>query len=135
MKNLSVLVVVLLVMSCGAKMPPNAPLAAGTVRDVAVSKHDPASGKPDTSAVQLEPGVVLHLYEVVNTTQGRFHVAVGGDVKDVTLSTGTTTPLTFGTRILNVTLKSINARGANVRLEAKGDWQPKPSAHRRLPPA
>ena len=122
MKKLSVLVGVLLLMSCAAKTPPNSPIAAGTVRDVAVAKHDPASGTPDTSAVQLQPGVVLHLYEVVNATQGRFHVAVGGDVKDVTLSTGATTPLTFGAKILNVTLKSINARGASVRLEAKGDW-------------
>ena len=126
MKKLSVLVVVCLVVSCAAKTPPktapNAPLAAGTVRDVAVAKYDPASGTPDTTAVQLQPGVVLHLYEVVSATQGRFHVAVSGDVKDVTLTTGTMMPLTFGTRILNVTLKSINARGANVRLEAKGDW-------------
>jgi len=122
MKKLSVLVGLCLVMSCAAKTPPNSPLAAGTVRDVAVAKHDPTSGKPDTSAVQLQPGVVLHLYEVVNTTEGRFHVAVGGDVKDVTLTTGVMMPLSFGTRILNVTLKSISARGANVRLEAKGDW-------------
>jgi len=40
----------------------------------------------------------------------------------VTLTTGVMMPLSFGTRILNVTLKSISARGANVRLEAKGDW-------------
>ena len=122
MKKIIVLVGTLLVMSCAAKTPPNSPLAAGTVRDVSVSKHDPASGKPDTSAVQLQPGVVLHLYEVVSTTQGRFHVAVSGDVKDVTLTTGAMMPLTFGPRILNVTLKSINARGATVRLEAKGEW-------------
>ena len=49
-------------------------------------------------------------------------VSVGGDVKDVTLTTGAMMPLSFGPRILNVTLKSISARGANVRLEAKGDW-------------
>ncbi len=49
-------------------------------------------------------------------------MAVGGDVKDVTLTTGAMMPLSFGPRILNVTLKSISARGANVRLEAKGDW-------------
>ena len=122
MKKLSVLVGLCLVMSCAAKTPPNSPLAAGTVRDVAVAKHDPTSGKPDTTAVRLEPGIVVHLYEVVNTTQGRFHVAIGGDVKDVTLTKGSTTPLTFGTKILSVTLKSINPQGANVRLEAKGDW-------------
>ena len=58
----------------------------------------------------------------MSDANSRFHVAIGGDVKDVTLTTGATMPLTFGTRILSVTLKSINPQGANVRLEAKGDW-------------
>ena len=120
MKKLGVLVVLLLVVSCAAKTPATSAPAAGTARDVSVIKHDPASGKPDTSAIQIEPGIVLHLYEVVNTTQGRFHVVAGPDVRDVTLSQGSTVTLTFGARTLNLTLKSINAQGASVRVEAKG---------------
>ena len=120
MKRLGVLVLLLLTVSCAARTPANSAPAAGSGRDVAVSKHDPASGKPDTSAIQIEPGIVLHLYEVVNTTQGRFHVVAGPDVRDVTLSQGSTVTLTFGGRTLHLTLKSINAQGASVRVEAKG---------------
>ena len=120
MKRLGVLVLLLLIVSCAGKTPANSAPAAGSARDVSVSKHDPASGKPDTSAIQIEPGIVLHLYEVVNTTQGRFHVVAGPNVRDVTLSQGSTVTLTFGERTLNLTLKSINAQGASVRVEAKG---------------
>ena len=128
MKKLGLLVGLLLMVSCAAKTAPNAAPAAtpgaapaaGAGRDVMVSKHDPASGKPDTSAVQIEPGIVLHLYEVVGTTQGRFHVVAGADVRDVTLSQGTPMTFTFGTRTLSLTLKSVNAQGANIRVETKG---------------
>ena len=120
MKYLGVIVALLLFVSCAAKTPPNAVPVAGTSGDVAVSKHDPASGKPDTSAVQIQPGILLHLYEVVNTTQGRFHVVAGADVRDVTLTQGSTVTLTFGTRTVSLTLKSVNPQGANVRVEAKG---------------
>ncbi len=89
MKHLGMIAGVLLLVSCTAKTPLNpAAEVAGTGSDIAVSKHDPASGKPDTSAVQIQPGIVLHLYEVVNTTQGRFHVVAGADVRDVTLTQG-----------------------------------------------
>ena len=120
MKKFAVLVGLLLIVSCAAKTPANSAPAAGAARDVAVVKHDPASGKPDTSAIQIEPGIVLHLYEVVNTTQGRFHVVAGADVRDITLTQGSTMTLTFGAKTLNLTLKSINAQGASVRVEAKG---------------
>ncbi len=122
MKHLGMIAGVLLLVSCTAKTPPPdaATVVAGTGSDIAVSKHDPASGKPDTSAVQIQPGIVLHLYEVVNTTQGRFHVVAGADVRDVTLTQGSTVTLTFGTRTVSLTLKSVNPQGANVRVEAKG---------------
>lgn len=124
MKKLGVLLGLLLIVSCAAKTQPNAAPAAtpavapaASARDVMVSKHDPASGTPDTSAVQIQPGIVLHLYEVVNATQGRFHVVAGQDVRDVTLSQGTPMTFTFGTRTLSLTLKSVNARGATIRVE------------------
>ena len=120
MKTLGVLVGLLLIVSCAARTPANSAPAAGAARDVAVSKHDPASGKPDTSAIQIEPGIVLHLYEVVNTTQGRFHLVAGADVRDVTLTQGSAVTVTFGPKTLSLTLKSINTQGANVRVEAKG---------------
>ena len=120
MKRFAVLVGLLLIVSCASRTPGNSAPEGGSAREVSVSKHDPASGKPDTSAIQIQPGIVLHLYEVVNTTQGRFHVVAGSDVRDVTLSQGATLTLTFGGRTLSLTLKSINAQGANVRVEAKG---------------
>lgn len=132
MKRLGVLVGLVLVAACAAKTTSNpAPAAtptptptatapAGAGRDVMISKHDTASGKPDTSAVQIEPGIVLHLYEVVSTTQGKFHVVAGNDVRDVTLTQGTPMSFTFGTRTLSLTMKSITPQGANVRVEAKG---------------
>ena len=122
MKKLAALASLLLVVSCAAKAPatPAPASAAGTARDVAVSKHDPSSGKPDTSAIQVEPGIVVHLYEVVSATQGKFHVVAGADVRDVTLTKGSTLTLTFGTRTLNLTMTSITPQGANLRVEAKG---------------
>lgn len=133
MKRLGVLVGVLLTVSCAANTPPSAAPApspaaasaaaassAGAGRDVMAAKHDPASGKPDTSAVQIDPGIVLHLYEVVNATQGKFHVVAGNDVRDVTMTQGTPMSFTFGTRTLTLTIKTITAQGANVRVEATG---------------
>jgi hypothetical protein len=129
MKKLGVLAGLLFVVSCASNTPPNAApssapaatpapaTAASPARDVMVSKHDPASGKPDTSALQIEPGIVLHLYEVVGTTQGRFHVVAGPDVRDVTLSKDTPMKFTFGARTLSLTLKSVDAKGANIRVE------------------
>ena len=128
MKKLSVLIGLWLIVSCAAKTPPTvapavspaAAPAAEAGREVTVSKHDPASGKPDTSAMQIEPGIVLHLYEVVNTTQGRFHVVAGPDVRDVTLNQGTPMSFTFGARTLTLTLTSVNTQGAKIRVESKG---------------
>jgi hypothetical protein len=129
MKKLGVVAALLLVVACSAKTPPSAAPASGPVaaapaaaagRDVMAAKHDPASGKPDTSAVQIDPGIVLHLYEVVNATQGKFHVVAGNDVRDVTMTQGTPMSFTFGTRTLTLTIKSITPQGANVRVEAKG---------------
>lgn len=119
MKKLGLLLSLLLIASCAAKAPANSAPAAGGARDVLVTKHDPASGKPDTSAVEVQPGIVVHLY-AVNGTQGRFHVVVGSDVRDITLGQGASVTLTFGTRTLNMTLKSVNAQGAQLRVEAKG---------------
>lgn len=129
MRKIGVVAALFLVVSCSAKTPPSAAPAstpaatapaAGAGRDVMAAKHDPASGKPDTSAVQIDPGIVLHLYEVVNATQGKFHVVAGNDVRDVTMTQGTPMSFTFGTRTLTLTIKTITAQGANVRVEAKG---------------
>jgi hypothetical protein len=120
MNKFGVLLALLLTVSCAPKAPATAAPVPGADRNVLVSKHDPASGTPDTSAVQVQPGILLHLYEVVNTTQGRFHVVAGDDVRDVTLTQGTAVTLTFGTRTLTLTLTSVNTQGANVRVEARG---------------